>query len=175
MQRSDFTSNFTILNHCQETFGQWHFERGMCFADSEKWWVPGKRRPTRHEGIDFCCYRAQNQEIIWFDEKTKVPVLYDGHIGEIFDDFLGKSVLVRHFSENELQFCSIYAHIDPAQAIKIRHDVSAGQCIGRCSSGKTLPAHLHLSVLWLPASVKALDWQLLVKLPEYFTDPFIYI
>jgi len=148
----------------------------MRFSDRKQWWTHGKLRVTRHEGVDFCCYTDQKNEIVWFNEKTKVPTLYDGLICEVFDDFLGKSVLIRHSTVNRgLQFCSIYSHIEPDLAIKIGHHVAAGQCVGRCSSGKTVPVHLHLTVLWFPASVEAKDWPSLVRLSEYFVNPISYI
>lgn len=148
----------------------------MCFSDQEKWWIHDKNpRLTRHEGVDFCCYIDQKNEIVWLNEETKVPALYDGQIDAIFDDFLGKSVLVRHASDNRTQFCSIYAHIVPDQALKIGDHITDGQKIGRCSVGKTVPTHLHLSVLWLPVSARAVDWLSLAKLAEYFVDPICYI
>lgn len=178
MRRSNFTSNFILLNHCQSSFGQWQFARGMCFGDETMWWAKEeKRRGTVHEGLDLCCYVSQPGEVVWFNELTRVPVLYAGRVAEIFPDFMGQSVLVRHpETRRGRQFCSIYAHIQADKGIHVGVDLPAGQCLGQCAPPKRAAAHLHLSIIELSPAEKAESWPLLIRRhARYFLDPQVYI
>lgn len=137
-------------------FKCWIFQRGMEFGTKEKWWKGSGSRLTKHEGLDFCCYEDRNGNLVYLAEKIIVPVMYDGMIVKIFEDFLGSSVLVEHdVKDKEKRLCSIYAHTFPVATLETGSRVKAGEPIARicATGGKSIRPHLHLSVIWAAESV----------------------
>jgi hypothetical protein len=133
-------------------FEQWVFQPGMLFNANEKWWVDNGFRPAPHEGMDFCCFRKQDHTISYLKENVLVPVMYDGEIDRVFDDFLGQSVLVAHdIYSDKARLYSVYAHVFPGNRAMVGDKVKAGDIIASISpgNGNLIPPHLHISVLWV--------------------------
>ena len=90
-------------------FKGWVFCPGMLFNSTDKWWGDQGKRDKPHEGLDLCLYKDREDKILRLGEKAKVPVIYDGIVVRIVDDFLGKSVIIEHilsdFDNNRL--CTI--------------------------------------------------------------------
>jgi len=135
----------------------WTFRPGMVFGDRIEWWGDRNRRLSEHEGIDFAeglCSKAQVRKI---PEGTPVRALDNGEIISILDDFLGKTILVRHPStvnKDGSVLYTQYSHILP--------DVAAGstiqkeQVVGRVGrlTESTAPVHFHLAAAWIPLSIQ---------------------
>lgn len=150
----------------------------MCFAETRKWWRPGNvLRSTCHEGLDFFSYLDRDGARFLLDEESRIPLIYDGHLAEIFPDFLGQSLLVRHgIYVDDRQLCSIAAHILPDTKRMVGTVLRSGVSLGCCAPAKTVPCHFHLSLLWLSASEKAVNWSALLEHHAAdFVDPLEYI
>ena len=151
----------------QDGFHGWAFCIGMLFQSTDKWWGDRKKRDKPHEGLDLCLYKNQKGAIVRLEEKTKVPVIYDGMVVGIIDDFLGKSIIVDHlFADgNNNRLFTIYGHTIPQDHLHVGKPVKQGDIIatlGDSSSFKTniLP-HLHISLGWASKSISydRLDWK----------------
>jgi murein DD-endopeptidase MepM/ murein hydrolase activator NlpD len=163
--KSSFSQVLVELN--QLNFKCWIFQRGMEFGSQEKWWGATGSRLTKHEGLDFRCYKDRNGKLVNLAEKTIVPVMYDGKIIKIFADLLGYSVLVEHVLQDKgKKLCSIYAHTLPVATLKAGSRVKVGEPIAEiCATGKkSIRPHLHLSVIWaLESAIVDLDWKSMHK------------
>jgi murein DD-endopeptidase MepM/ murein hydrolase activator NlpD len=145
---------------------EWVFCPGMVFRAECKWWGDKGPRNTPHEGLDIFLYRDRQDRIIRLDEKTRIPVMFDGVVVSIINDFLGSSVMVEHvFSERELgRLCTIYGHTNPLKDIHIGWGLKQGDIMGTLAdpgqTGFNLMPHLHISVGWAskPISYDRLNW-----------------
>lgn len=147
-------------------FECWIFCPGMLFNTLDKWWGDRERRDRAHEGLDLCLYRDRRGRILRLDEKTKIPVMYDGIVVKMINDFLGMSVIVEHgLSEtDESKFCTIYAHTTPRADLRAGRTVREGEIVATLanssrSKDNILP-HLHVSLGWSSkvVSYDDLDW-----------------
>ena len=148
-------------------FEEWIFYPGMLFNAPDKWWGNQGKRDKPHEGLDLCLYRDLPGKIRRLDEKTKIPVIYDGIVVGIVDDFLGKSVIIEHGltdSDNH-RFCTIYGHLNPHKGLHVGRIVKEGDIIATLADSnnskvKTL-SHLHISLGWTSKfiSYDKLDWK----------------
>ena len=133
-------------------FDRWVFHPGMLFHSPDKWWGDRGRRQTPHEGLDLCFYRAPGGRMHCLDDKTRIPVLYDGIIVAIVNDFLGKSVIVEHPHDGSgsLGLCSIYGHTNPPHNLQIGNSVKKGEILatlaGSSRSKSGIQPHLHISL-----------------------------
>ncbi len=133
-------------------FERWVFHPGMLFHSPDKWWGNRQKRSTPHEGLDLCLYKAAGGRIHCLNAKTRIPVLHDGVIVALVNDFLGKSVIVEHPYHDGAGrgFCSIYGHTDPPDDLQIGKSVKRGTILGtladssRSKSG--IQPHLHISL-----------------------------
>jgi hypothetical protein len=145
---------------------EWVFCPGMVFRAECKWWGDKGPRNTPHEGLDIFLYRDRQDRIIRLDEKTRIPVMFDGVVVSIINDFLGSSVMVEHvFSEREPgRVCTIYGHVNPLKNLHIGRGLKQGEIMGTLADpGQTdfnLMPHLHISVGWAskPISYDRLNW-----------------
>jgi hypothetical protein len=136
----------------KDGFDCWIFHPGMLFHSPDKWWGDRGKRSTPHEGLDLCLYRDTGGRIHCLDDKTRIPVLHDGVIVAIVNDFLGKSVIVEHQDQEGagLGFCSIYGHTNPPDDLQIGNSVKRGAILAtladssRSKSG--IQPHLHISL-----------------------------
>ena len=163
---STFKTFFTKHNNFH-TYGfkEWIFYPGMLFQNMEAWWTDNGLRPTPHEGIDLCFYRDNAGKVRRIDNGTKIPVMYTGDIVHTHDDFLGKSIYVKHSindkSGNALH--TIYGHTIPRNLHDTKKRVRQGDIIAEVAAvpenSKVLP-HIHITMAWIPESLpcKRLNW-----------------
>ncbi len=165
---SAFNSFFIKRNNDLNTHGfkEWVFYPGMLFQDREAWWTDNGFRPAPHEGIDLCFYRDNEGQVRRIGNGTKIPVMYTGEIVHIHDDFLGKSIYVKHRindkSGNVLH--TIYGHTVPENRHDTGKSVHEGDTIAEIAAlsekSKILP-HIHITMAWIPEtlSCKKLNWE----------------
>ena len=88
---------------------------------------------------------------------------------EVIDDFLGKSIFVKHgaYGYNDCQLYTIYGHIKPDNRIRPGVRLREGDVIGTVAdAGDTrlaIPPHLHISVAWLRNAMhmRELGWEMM--------------
>lgn len=149
----------------RDGFRGWVFEKGMLFNSRKAWWGARGERNRPHEGLDFLLYRNKLGRDVRLGRETRIPVLYDGVVVSIVNDFLGKSVMVAHqIRDHGRIFLSIYGHTAPTDRIRIGKILEKGEIIGtladtRNSRSKIYP-HLHLSLGWISNENLSpdLDW-----------------
>jgi hypothetical protein len=139
-------------------FESWNFHRGMFFGDHTEWWGDGNRRRTLHEGIDFAEGFQPDATRRSIPEGTLVRALADGEIVAILDDYLNKTVVVRHpkiKNKSADLFFTFYSHIHPAG--NTLEPIAQGQALGHVAKSRNVgaPAHLHLTGAWIPESIHA--------------------
>lgn len=158
------------LGHHLKT--QWLFYCGMLFLSQKKWWGDFKYRPARHEGIDICWHRMdQDDTVHGFTPETRIPAMENGTVLNICDDFLGKTLVVeqKNPTASDFKIVFTYAHIVPEPGISIGHQIKKDQVIASvCDTHKNpqLEPHLHFSCFEIiePVLETHLDW-------DVFTDP----
>ncbi len=161
-----------IINHNSDlhTYGlkEWVFYPGMLFKEMAAWWTDNGLRPTPHEGIDLCLYRDNTGQVRHIDSGTKIPAMYTGDIVRIHDDFLGKSIYVKHRindkSGNALH--TIYGHTTPEDNHVTGKRVREGDIIAEIaalSEDSKIPPHIHLTMAWIPESFPSvkLSWDVI--------------
>lgn len=183
--KSDFTAALIVMNRLAEDegFGGWHFKKGMQFNECEKWWVGEGDRTHAHEGVDFCFYKTKQENIKTLCLDTLIPPLYGGEIVSIFDDFIAKSILVRHqfVSETDQQLYGLYGHLDPLAGIcaggKIRQGEQIATIADTAIKKRAMLPHLHISTIWLPPSFPAetFRWEIGSDPAVTFCDPLLFI
>jgi len=146
----------------------------------DKWWGNQGKRERPHEGLDLYLYRDREKRILQLDEKTRIPVLYDGVVVRVMDDFIGNSVMVEHHlpESQSLKFCTIYGHTDPPSSLDVGRIVKAGDILASLArpkkSQRNIPPHLHISVGWVinKISYDHLDWEsMATSNPLKWVDP----
>ena len=150
-------------------FRKWAFYPGMLFNSTDKWWEMGGKRDKPHEGLDLWLYRDEDGGNYSLDTTTKVPVMYEGRVVRIIDDFIGKSVFVCHdiYNGKGNQLYTIYAHVEPYVGISKDTPLSEGDILASITDARRkkakMSSHLHISVAWIPNSMdyKKLNWETL--------------
>lgn len=145
---------------------EWLFHPGMLFGERDIWWGNRGTRVTPHEGIDLCFYRSSSGPVETLPADTQVPVLYDGQVARIVDDFLGKTIFVRHtrYEEKDRELYSIYGHVTPRGALSPGAILRAGDIICSLATRRERtsapPPHLHLSTALISKTLppEKLDW-----------------
>jgi murein DD-endopeptidase MepM/ murein hydrolase activator NlpD len=180
LTRSQFTDLLIKNNSFMDNlFKEWIFYPGMLFGSVDKWWVKSKRDKP-HEGLDLCFYSNHSDEILRLNEGTNIPVMFDGIIAGIIDDFLGKSIIFEHniSGGSKSGFCSIYGHVIPDKNICVGSIVKQGDVIAALadaekSKAKIFP-HLHITLGYTREGIlyDNLDWTAISD-PKIFTliDP----
>lgn len=165
-------------------FKEWLFFPGMLFNATDKWWGDRGARDRPHEGLDLSLYRDKNGKNHGLDENIKIPVMYEGKVVTIINDFIGKTLFVAHniYNSNENVLFSIYGHIEPCDGIANGTLVGEGRVIAAISDLHKKKAimlpHLHISVAWVPKSVshKNLNWETFSDSKALtFLDPIDFI
>lgn len=184
IQRDYFFQNLVEINNLS-SFKEWFFYDGMLFNRIEKWWGRAGNRPSMHEGLDIGFYKDKANKIQPLKNPVKIPVVADGTIVEISDDdFLGKSIFVRHniSDQNEKSLHSVYAHTTPVKELKVNDTVKKGFIIGSVADISNrhlmISAHLHISMIWLTDHFpnELLKWQILPDSNDaVFADPFDFL
>ena len=119
-EKSGFTEHFIRANGLgKNDFEEWLLCSEMLFNAPDKWWEIQVKRKKLHEGLDLVFYRNQKKEIIGFDDSTRIPTIYGGVIVGIFNDFLGKSILIKHeiTSADNGTLCTIFGHVNTEKEI----------------------------------------------------------
>jgi hypothetical protein len=148
-------------------FDRWAFYPEMLFGAQRKWWGDRGHRPGPHEGIDLCLFATKAGEALRLRESSRIPVMFDGEILSIEEDFVGKSLYVRHrIDDGEgRQLFTIYGHTKPANGVQTGGRIGQGEVIATLSSAEKRPAdvfaHLHLSVAWVSETQPSeeLNWE----------------
>ncbi len=165
--KSKFNSFFTKHNDFNtHGFKEWIFYPGMLYQDTEAWWSEDAVRSSPHEGIDLCFYKDNYGQIHSIEKGTKLPVMYDGEIAHVHEDFLGKSIYVKHNKINEMGniLHTIYGHIIPLNRHDTNMTVREGDIIAEVAispKNKSIHPHIHITIAWLPASLpyKKISWK----------------
>ncbi len=181
LPKSKFVTHLTRSNKLDACdFNRFIFFQGMLFGSTKKWWGTKGFRGSSHEGLDLCFFVSSRNENYRLDETIAVPMLYDGRVEHVTDDFLGKTVITRHSfpDDNELSLLSLYGHLNPDNNLKIGDEVKAGEIFARISGfenrPKALLPHLHISLAkpHLLPPVNRLEWNFLNKADRsVFIDP----
>jgi hypothetical protein len=165
-------------------FDRFLFFPGMLFNANEKWWGKGGLRAASHEGLDMCFFAGTIGEKFRLDETIQVPMVYDGIIVHIMDDFLGKTVVTRHdfgstFSGPVL---SLYGHTQPDPHLQIGDRIKQGEVFALISDAgkrsKLLPPHLHITLAkaWMLPPAGQLTWEMLNGVDRsVFMDPLVIL
>ena len=83
------------------------------------------------------------------DEKTNIPVIYDGVVVGIVNDFLGKSVIIEHdlADSDTNRFCTIYGHLNPHKGLHVGRVVNKHRA-STATRTRLVPNHtVHLPAL----------------------------
>lgn len=147
-------------------FRRWLFADGMSFLDTGQWWGRRGKRPTPHEGVDFLFYETESGLRKQLPTGALVPALLDGEVVAVHGDFLGQTVWLGHGfgQESDRGLYSVYGHLAPNLRVARGAQVQAGTIIGTVAdptlAGKTIAAHLHLSVVLVRSGIDpcCLDW-----------------
>ena len=138
---------------------EWNSERRMT------WWGDKGKRARPHEGIDLCFYRGVADNIFHIDERAKIPAMYDGVVVKIIDDFIGKTIIMKHSFPDigEGTFLTLYGHTNPKESLETGQNVKMGEIIATLATprgSKALLPHLHLTLAWSPEPIPydMLDW-----------------
>ncbi len=169
LPESKFNSFFIQYNSFKtHRFEKWIFYPGMLFQDTEAWWANDAVRPTPHEGIDLCFYKDNSGQIHRIGKGTKIPVMYDGEVAHIQDDFLGQSIYVKHNTIDKTGniLHTVYGHTIPlnhhaTNMILREGDIIAEMAISQKS--RKIHPHIHITMAWLPDSLsyKKINWETL--------------
>jgi murein DD-endopeptidase MepM/ murein hydrolase activator NlpD len=171
MKEARFPKLFARANGLDERgFKEWILYPGMLFGASQEWWGPRRNRPRPHEGLDLCFYRDGRDRVYCLDENTRIPVLCDGMVVGIIDDFLGKSLIVKHglAGSGDARFCTIYGHTVPERDIRIGRSIRQGEVIATVASAARSRSgarpHLHISAGMVPKTTlwDELNWATIV-------------
>ncbi|MBC8317598.1 MAG: hypothetical protein H8E41_06800 [Desulfobulbaceae bacterium] len=178
---SAFTEVFLSLNRLsgEDGFAAWHFKKGMQFGETEKWWEDGGNRTHPHEGVDFCFYMTDQGIRKSLAPGIFVPPLYDGKVVSVFDDLIGRTILLQHgiFDENNLQLYSLYGHVDPlphiAGGAEVKYSGKIAAIADRALKKRPMPSHLHISTIWLSEGfpVESFHWGMENNPDVFFSDP----
>jgi len=178
--KSGFIAHLININKLDEwDLDHFVFFPGMMFRSMEKWWNGGKRR-FPHEGLDLCFFVNSQNIKFRLDETIKVPMMYDGIIVNVMDDYLGKTVIAKHQTDDKIQtsFLTIYGHVYPDDSLQIGDEINEGDMFAAISGIENrqtqLLPHLHISLArsdMLPLADQ-LTWELLNKIDRsVFIDP----
>lgn len=112
-------------------------------------------------------FKGTNNQIQQLNTDTLIPSAANGKIINICEDFIGKSIIVRHniSFKQKLDLTFVYAHILPDTSIEIGTNLNKGDIIASIAKTDkrktTLPPHLHFSVIETPKEtpLEHLNWK----------------
>ena len=170
LPKSEFVSHLIRVNQLHTyDFDRFIFFQGMMFGSVKKWWGKKGLRGSSHEGLDLCFFANTHNEKFRLDETAEIPMLYDGRVEHITEDFLGKTVITRHcFNDPEQpDILSLCGHLNPHKNLKIGDELKEGQVFAKIggfgNQKKILLPHVHISLakpdLLPPAN--QLEWEFL--------------
>eukprot|EP00933_Yihiella_yeosuensis_P078898 TRINITY_DN9086_c0_g1_i1.p1 TRINITY_DN9086_c0_g1~~TRINITY_DN9086_c0_g1_i1.p1 ORF type:complete len:264 (-),score=47.22 TRINITY_DN9086_c0_g1_i1:367-1158(-) len=167
---------------------------GAQFGGKCYWWGKRNSRPAPHEGVDFCKFMVDGEATPrQLPVDFALPAVADGEVVGIFDDFLAKTIVLRHKETVEnlhklehskadaaaerWPVCTLLAHIQPKSGTALGQHVDGGsegeifQPNATCephvailpASRTRAPSHIHLSMLAAPTTF---PWALITGWPE---------
>jgi len=166
--RTPFSDCLAACNGLEEAgFEQWAFYPEMLFGAQGKWWGDRGRRPRPHEGIDLCLFTNKAGQALRLRESSRIPVMFDGKVLRIEEDFVGESLYVGHriVDGQGWQLFTVYGHTKPENGVRTGGTFKQGEVIATLSSAENRPAgvfpHLHLSVAWVSETQPSeeLNWE----------------
>jgi murein DD-endopeptidase MepM/ murein hydrolase activator NlpD len=170
---SKFIESFIKVNELtSDDFDKWMISPGMLFTAKNSWWGGQGKRTGNHEGLDLVFYKNQKNEIAGFDEYTKIPILYDGVIVGIFNDFLGKSIFIEQgiADHDRGRLCAIFGHVKPMKNVYVGKKCKQGEPIAAVAGmGKSgVRPHLHITIAWVKREITAevFDWNVIGRSEE---------
>lgn len=178
---ASFTERLIQINHLTEQgFQAWHWQQGMLFAADRNWWGAAALRPRPHEGLDLSTFINSQGDVVSLAAGALIPALFGGQVVAIFADFLGQSILVAHQQQQgEGRWHSLYAHVVPEPGVAVGSHWEEGAPLARIAKSvkSGVPAHLHLSTLWLSGALdEGLSWPKLSHFPSIdWCDPRQFI
>jgi hypothetical protein len=185
LPKSGFVSHLVRINRLDRLgFERFVFFPGMLFLSFKTWWGKNSYRKTAHEGLDLCFFINSRQDQYRLDETIQVPMLFEGRIVRVMDDFLGQTVVARHRAEDmhEASFFTFYAHMMPDHRLRTGDVVIAEKPIGTIAdatkTSSSLASHLHISMAWesLLPPVDILSWDILNQVDRsVFIDPLMVL
>lgn len=147
-------------------FQYWLFRPGMLAGDAAEWWGDRCLRRSVHEGLDFAAGIREGVGVCAISEGLEVCSIADGEVVAVMDDFIGKTVAVRHASVAHADGAVLYtlfSHLQPAT--RGLGPVSRGDSLGKVGrraaaltaalTAARAPAHLHLTCAWIPGDFSA--------------------
>jgi murein DD-endopeptidase MepM/ murein hydrolase activator NlpD len=146
--KTNFTEMLIAANGiAPEDFQSWVFFESMTFNATNKWWGDYGLRDFPHEGIDLCLYIDGAGRLCRLNAKTRIPVMHDGMVKALFDDYLGRAVIIEHGGG---KYISAYAHTAPLSEIQPGAEVRRGNIIATIADTRNFKAnifpHLHYSL-----------------------------
>jgi murein DD-endopeptidase MepM/ murein hydrolase activator NlpD len=141
----------------------------MLFNAVERWWNGGSDRDRPHEGLDIRFFSDYSGKLSNLEPGMKIPVMYEGEVAAIHDDFLGQSVYVHHHSYGNkgAKLYTIYGHTRLGRGVRPGRQLSEGDVFatvaGTVRNKAKVPPHLHISIAWIAESVPSasLDWEII--------------
>jgi len=178
---SNFISRLADINHLTPLgFDRFIFFPGMLFNSKEKWWGRGGCRAVSHEGVDLCFFAGDEDAKFRLDETVQIPMIYDGTVVHLMDDFLGKTVVTLHDvgAASYGPLLSLYGHVQPHDHLNVGDRIHQGEVFASIADpgGRSmfLPPHLHLSLAkpQMFPQVSQLSWEMLNHADRsVFIDP----
>lgn len=168
LPRTRFAEYLVGHNNLDERgFVNWIFRPGMLFNSTDRWWGDGGSRDNPHQGLDLCLYRDINGEDHTLDEKIKIPLIYDGEVVNIINDYIGKSIFLIHdiCDGKGNQLYSIYGHSELCNGLDKGKTFHEGDVIATIKDPKEkkvdIMPHLHITLAWVTKSFpyNKLNWK----------------
>ena len=192
LPESSLLDSLVCKNHLDRCgFFRFVFFDGMLFGSDQKWWGKKGRRRFPHEGLDLCFFEDHRGNSFRLDASVTVPMLYDGQVEHITDDFLGKTVISSHvidarvFGDNDragtgkISVLSLYGHLRLDKELRIGDAIKQDEIFASIAAidnpKKKLLPHLHISLArpeMLPPAHQ-IEWALLNTADRsVFMNPF---
>ncbi len=146
---------------------EWFFHQGMLFRSRAKWWADFGTRHAMHEGLDIGLYRNRTGELRWLDTKTRVPAMAKGEVINVCNDFLGRSVIIRHAQDEASRLVSVYSHIKVPSLVvpgtRVEKDDVIGQIAGTTEKKSGIHCHLHISIMEIANEIpdNGISWKIM--------------
>ena len=148
-------------------FREWLFLAGMLFNARRKWWGNRGRRATPHEGLDIGIFRTATSQPCSLAQGAAIPAIFEGEVVKVCDDFLGKSIFLRHDTRGSggSHLFTVYGHTQPYPCVRRSAHIAEGEVIASVAGSSTrravIPSHLHITLAWIADSLpmESLGWE----------------